>query len=50
MKIDKTKVKRISRQPSPAQIVTNQKQPESMGFLNNLDSMETNNNDIYWRN
>jgi hypothetical protein len=39
---EKTKVMRISRQPSPVQIVTDQKQLENVEYFNYLGSMITN--------
>jgi hypothetical protein len=47
MNVHKNNVKRISRQPSPAQIMTNQKQPESVDYLNYLESMVTSNKEMY---
>jgi hypothetical protein len=38
----KTQVMRISRQPSPLQIMTDQKQLENVKYLNYLSSMITN--------
>jgi hypothetical protein len=37
--VEKTKVMRISRQPSPIQIVTDQKQLESAEYFNSLGSL-----------
>jgi hypothetical protein len=43
MNVEKTKVMRISRQPSPIQIMTDQKQLKNVEYLNYLGSMITNN-------
>jgi hypothetical protein len=40
--VEKTKVMRISRQPSPIQIIVDQKQPENVEYFNCLGSMITN--------
>jgi hypothetical protein len=40
--VEKTKVKRISRQPSPMKIMIDQKQLENVEYLNYLGSMITN--------
>jgi hypothetical protein len=42
MNVEKTKVMRISRQPSPVQIMIDQKQPENVEYFNYLGSMITN--------
>jgi len=42
MKVEKTKVMRISRQPSPIQIMTDQKHPENVEYLKYLGSIMTN--------
>jgi hypothetical protein len=42
MNVEKTKVMRISRQPSPIKIITDQKQPENLEYFNYLGSMITN--------
>jgi hypothetical protein len=41
-KCEKTKVMRISRQPSPAQTTTDQKQLENVEYFNSLGSIITN--------
>jgi hypothetical protein len=38
MKVGKTKIKRISRHPSPVQIMVGQKQLDSVEYLNYLGS------------
>ena len=43
MKVEKTKVMKISIKPSPVQFITNEKQPENMQYFNCLGSMITNN-------
>jgi hypothetical protein len=40
--VEKTKVLRISRQPSPVQIMIDQKQPENVEYFNYFGSMITN--------
>ena len=40
--VDKTKVIRISRQPSPVQILIGQKQPEVLEYFNYWGNMITN--------
>jgi hypothetical protein len=40
--VDKTKVMSISREPSPLQILTHQKQLENVEYFNNLGSIITN--------
>ena len=42
MNVEKTKVMRISRQPSPVTIMISQKQLENLEFFNYLGSMLTN--------
>ena len=42
MKVEETKVMRISRQPSPLQFMIDHKQLENVEYFNNLDSMITN--------
>jgi hypothetical protein len=42
MNVEKTKVMRTSRQPSPKQITIDQKQPEYMEYFNYLGSIITN--------
>jgi hypothetical protein len=42
MNVEKTKVMRISRQPSSMQIMIDQKQPENVECFNNFGSMITN--------
>jgi hypothetical protein len=42
MSVEKTKVMRISRQPSPIQIMIDQKQSENVEYLNYFGSMITN--------
>jgi predicted RNA-binding protein len=42
MNVKTTKVMRNSRQPSPIQIMTDQKQPENVEYFNYLGSMITN--------
>ena len=41
--VETTKVMRISREPSPIQIMTDQKQLKNVEYLNYLGSMITNN-------
>jgi hypothetical protein len=41
MNVEKTKIKRISGQPSPVQIMIDQKQPENVEYFNYLGSMIT---------
>jgi Reverse transcriptase (RNA-dependent DNA polymerase). len=41
--VEKTKVKRNSREPSPVQIMVDQKQLDSVDYFSYLDSMITNN-------
>jgi predicted RNA-binding protein len=41
MNVEKTKVVRISRQPSPAQIMINQKRPENVKYSIYLGNMIT---------
>jgi hypothetical protein len=41
--VDKTKVLRISRQPSPIQTMIDQKQKDTVEYFNCLGSMITNN-------
>jgi hypothetical protein len=43
MKVEKTKIMRISRQPYPIQIIIAQKQLEKVKYFNYLCSMITNN-------
>jgi hypothetical protein len=40
--VEKTKVMRISTQPSPVEILTEQKQLENLEYFNYLGSMTTN--------
>jgi hypothetical protein len=40
--VENTKVMRISRQPSPVQNMTDQKQLENVGYFNSLGSLITN--------
>jgi hypothetical protein len=42
MNVEKTKVMRISRQPSPMKITIDQKQLENVEYFNYLGSMITN--------
>jgi hypothetical protein len=42
MNVEKTKVLRISRQPSPIKVMTDQKQLENVEYFNYLVSMITN--------
>jgi len=42
MNVQRTKVQRISRQPSPIQIMIDQKQKDNVQYLNYLGSMITN--------
>jgi len=42
MNVEKTKVMRISRQPSPVKIIINQKQPESVKSFKYFGSILTN--------
>ena len=42
MNVDKTKVIRISRQPSPLEITTDKKKPENVEYFNYVCSMITN--------
>jgi hypothetical protein len=42
MDVEKTKVMRISSQPSPVQIMADEKQPENMEYFKCLGSMITN--------
>jgi hypothetical protein len=42
MNVEKTKIMRMSRRPSPIQIVMDQKQLENVEYLNYLGSMITN--------
>ena len=42
MNVGNTKVMRISRQPSPIQIMIHQKQPGNVQYLNHMGSMITN--------
>jgi hypothetical protein len=42
MNVEKTKVMRISRQPSPIKIMIDQKQSENVEYFNYLGSMITN--------
>jgi len=42
MNVEKTKVMRISRQPSPVTVMTDQKQPENVKCFKYLGSMLTN--------
>jgi hypothetical protein len=42
MNVEKPQIFRISRQPSPVQIMIDQKQFENMGYFNYLGSMITN--------
>ena len=42
MNVKKTKIMRISRQPSPVQILIDQKQLENVEYFNYLSSMITN--------
>ena len=42
MNVEKSKVVRISRQPSPIQIMIDQKQPEKVEYFSYLGSMITN--------
>jgi hypothetical protein len=42
MNVEKSKVMRISRQPSSIQIMIDQKQPENVEYFNNFGSMITN--------
>ena len=42
MNVEKTKVMRISRQPSPVQNMIDQQQPENVEYFNYLSSMITN--------
>jgi hypothetical protein len=42
MNVEKTKIMRISRQPSPIQIMTYQKQLENVEYFNYLGDMITN--------
>jgi hypothetical protein len=42
LNVEKTKVMRILRQPSPIQIMIDQKQPENVQYFNYLGSMITN--------
>jgi hypothetical protein len=42
MNVDKNKVMRISRQPSPIQIVTEEKKPENVEYFRYLGSLITN--------
>jgi hypothetical protein len=41
--VEKTKVMKISRQPSPIQIMIDQKQPENVEYFKYLGGMITNN-------
>jgi len=47
MNVEKTKVMRISRQPSPIQIVVDQKQAENVEYFNCFGSMIVNDSKIY---
>jgi hypothetical protein len=40
--VDKTKVVRISREPSPVHVMIHQKQLENVEYFSYLDSMVTN--------
>ena len=42
MNVERTKVMRISRQPSPIQVMADQKQPENVEYFDCLGSMITN--------
>ena len=42
MNVEKTKLMRISRQPSPVTIMIDQKQPENVEYFKYLGSMLTN--------
>jgi hypothetical protein len=42
MNVEKTKLLRISRQPSPIKIILDQNQPENVEYFNYLDSITTN--------
>jgi hypothetical protein len=42
MNVEKTKVMKISKQPSPIQIVVDQKQPENVEYFSYLGSVVTN--------
>ena len=42
MNVERTKVLRISRQPSPTQTMIDQKQKDNVEYFNCLDSMITN--------
>ena len=42
MNVERTKVLRISRQPSPIQIIIDQKEKDNVQYLNYLGSMITN--------
>ena len=47
MNVEKTKVMRISRQPSPIQIVVDQKQAENVEYFNCFGSMVVNDNKTF---
>jgi hypothetical protein len=47
MNVEKTKVMRISRQPSLMKIMIDQKQLENVEYLNSLGSMITNDARMY---
>jgi hypothetical protein len=42
MHVEKSKMVRIARQPSPTQNMTDQKQPQNVEYFNCLDGMITN--------
>jgi hypothetical protein len=47
MKVERNKVMRISRQPSPTQIMVDQKQPKNVEYFNYLGSMITNDSGVH---
>ena len=50
MNVEKTKLVRISRQPSPIHIVVDQKQTENVEYFNCFGSMIVNDSNICTRN